>query len=569
MKDQKLRWVLLGYVLLTILLTYPLGFRLTELMLEAGTGEDAYASIWNIWWIKKALLDLKTDPYITDFIFYPDGTNLALHTLPLPGSILGAILSAIRPGLEGLFVGYNLVVLVSFVLSALGTYLLVHRLTGSRSAAFVSGIVFAFTHYRFSNTVRLHSMETGVLPFCAWALVSMVEDKKVWQGCLVGFLAALALYSSKEYFVQLLLGIFLALIYLSIREPSTIWTRRMLYPKLAGAFAFIILSLPIVIALARPGFEGEVRAMPDAKVFSADGLDFLVPNPRHPLFGSWSVVFERGLHEGREGFGLALPLVGLVLSIWAVVTGERKRAWPWAALGILFFLLSLGPVVHLGGHVTGIPSLYRGLTAIVPWLGMSGAPMRYVAGLHLTLAILVGFALTPARGTGSSRPALAALLAAALLIFETLSIPLPMTPVNVHPYYGELAANPADGGVLEIPPRDRASLLHQTVHGRKIPAVRSVYLRSPGWSLTFWQSDGLREFTDSLFRPEKTENLSSASLALLAETHRRHLLNHGIRFVALTKNEIPPAERQQALMILHEMAPQQVFEDEVLAVFQF
>jgi len=567
-KDRSPAWALLGYVALTLVLTYPIALRPTELARDVGAGADAYIFVWNIWWLDHALLDLHTNPYVTDFIFYPDGTNLALHTFPLTGSLLGAVLSHLASGLDGLLVGYNLVVLVSFVLTGLGTFLLVRRLTGSPWAAFIAGIAFAFTHYRFSNTVRLHCLETGVLAFSAWALVGFVQEKRVRWGVLVGLTSAALFYASKEYFVQLLIGILLAFVYLSIRDPRGIWTRRLIAPKVIAAGVFILLSLPLLLALWGHGLGVSTRAASDATVFSADLLDFLVPNPRHPVFGSWSEVLERQMHGGVAGFGLAVPLVAVVLAVWAVVTGDRRRTWPWAGLGIVFYLLSLGPVVRLAGYETAIPSLQRGLTALVPWLEISRTPMRFVVPMELAVAVLAGFALAPTPA-GSARRRAATAVVGALLVFETLSIPLSTTRVAVHPYYAALAARPAEGAVLELPPRDRVALLHQTVHGRKIPAVRRAYPRVPPWSLTFWESDGLRGFFDTLFRPGKTEGLTAEMRGSVLETHRRFLTAHGIRFVTVTKPEVPPAELENALSILEAMSPQHVYEDDALAAFEF
>src|ERR687885_2630955 len=72
--------VLAGYVLLTILMTNPVPFRLFT---EVPGGGDAWQHIWNLWWVKHALLDLHTNPYHTDLIYYPNGVNLYLHTIVL------------------------------------------------------------------------------------------------------------------------------------------------------------------------------------------------------------------------------------------------------------------------------------------------------------------------------------------------------------------------------------------------------------------------------------------------------------------------------------------------------
>jgi hypothetical protein len=568
MKKSDLYGAMLGYAALTILLTYPLAFRLTHLMLDAGAGEDAYIFIWNIWWLKKALLDLTSNPYVTDFIFYPDGANLALHTFPLPDTFLGMMLSFFRPGLDGLVVGYNLVILVSFFLSALGTYLLVRKLTGSHEAAFVAGLVYAFTYYRFCNTVRLHALATEVLPFCVWALAGFIEEKKLRWGILMGVFSAVAFYSSKEYFLLLLAGLFLAAIYYSIRDPRKIWTRPMLAPKLAAAASFILLSLPLIIALFSHDLGAGVRGTAHATVFSADVLDFLVPNPKHPWFESWATVIERGFHGGVNGFGLTIPLVAVVLSIWAIVTGDRKRVWPWAGLGIVLYLYSLGPVIRIGSYWTKIPSFYSGLTAVLPWLEISRTPMRAIVGVHLVAAILVGYALAP-RPKLSRRGLWATGIAVVLLVFETLSIPLRMTPVEVNPYYHQIAMAPGEGAVLDLPPKDRSALLHQMVHGRKIPAVRRVYPRPPAESLIFWESSEFRNLLDTLFRPERTEGFTEASRALVASNHRRLLTEFGFRWVTVDKWEIPPEVLGHTLSMLREMAPENVYEDADLAVFEF
>src|SRR5438105_5949431 len=72
--------VLAGFLLLTLVFVYPI---VPQMSSEIPFGGDAWQHIWNLWWIKHALLDLRTNPYHTNLLFYPDGANLYFHTLAL------------------------------------------------------------------------------------------------------------------------------------------------------------------------------------------------------------------------------------------------------------------------------------------------------------------------------------------------------------------------------------------------------------------------------------------------------------------------------------------------------
>ncbi len=65
--------VVAGFVLLTFLLTLPLGLRLSTHVVGGG---DAWQNIWNLWWVKESLLNLYTNPYHTALIYYPYGADL-------------------------------------------------------------------------------------------------------------------------------------------------------------------------------------------------------------------------------------------------------------------------------------------------------------------------------------------------------------------------------------------------------------------------------------------------------------------------------------------------------------
>jgi len=151
---------LTSYLALTLIMTFPLVTEFTTAI--PGDGFDGWQNYWNLWWVKKALLDLGTNPFFCGYVYYPTGASLYFHTL----NIFNGLLTVPAQGIFGLTVAYNFVVVFSFVVGGYGTYLLVYRLGAGRLAAFVAGLVFTFSPYHFAHLLghmQLISLEW--LPF--------------------------------------------------------------------------------------------------------------------------------------------------------------------------------------------------------------------------------------------------------------------------------------------------------------------------------------------------------------------------------------------------------------------
>ncbi|MGB8644160.1 MAG: interleukin-like EMT inducer domain-containing protein [Anaerolineae bacterium] len=121
--------VLLAYLALALVLTYPLVLQFTTHV--AGDGSDDPALAWNLWWVPHALIDLGRNPIYTDYMFYPIGLNLAFYTL----TYLNAFIAVPIQYVWGLVPAANMNLLLSFTLSGFGTYLLVKYLLRGESPA--------------------------------------------------------------------------------------------------------------------------------------------------------------------------------------------------------------------------------------------------------------------------------------------------------------------------------------------------------------------------------------------------------------------------------------------------
>lgn len=208
-----------------------------------------------------------------------------------------------------------------------------------------------------------------------------------------------------------------------------------------------------------------------ADIFSADLAGFFLPTQLHPLLGgivrraaSDSALRPDGSQwQVNKGQHLFLGYVAMALALMGLFDGRRRR-WRgtglWVLCTITFFLLTLGPSLRVAGHDMGVPGPFR-LLQMLPFFKGNRYPSRYGVMLLASIAPLVatGFrwlldrlrlTVRPGVQRPLLMPAVPALLVAALL-FEHLSIPLPLSDMTVPSIYDTIAADPRSVTVLELP----------------------------------------------------------------------------------------------------------------------
>ena len=239
--------VLGAYALLTLLLTYPLAFLLSTHL--PGDGGDTNVFVWNLWWIKKALTELRTNPYWTDYLFYPEGVSLVFHTLVPFNGLLGIPLQAF----VSLVAANNLIILVSFALSAYGTYLLIRYLGPDPLPAFIGGIIFAFCPYKFAHLLgHFNLVSTEWLPFYILALLKLTNDSKrggIYPSlsCAV-FLLLIALCDFYYLVYALIFTVLFAAYRIRINGYRAFWEQDR--HKLAAALGLFLIGFAPILTMA-------------------------------------------------------------------------------------------------------------------------------------------------------------------------------------------------------------------------------------------------------------------------------------------------------------------------------
>jgi hypothetical protein len=144
----------------------------------------------------------------------------------------------------------------------------------------------------------------------------------------------------------------------------------------------------------------------------------------------------------------------------------------WLTAGGVFFVLSLGNTLKVGGWQTGIPLPFA-LFDKLPVLHHLRAPSRFSIMLMLCLGVLLAVswtALTERISRSSARIGWTA-VASAALVAEYLAVPIPLFQAGTAPIYDRIAGEPGDFTVVEIPGVEQVGghlMYHQTVHGKRI-----------------------------------------------------------------------------------------------------
>lgn len=451
--------ILAGYSFLTLLFTYPLIFKMSTHIL--GDGFDANQFQIAFWWIEKALIELKRNPFHTDYLFYPFGTSLVFHTMTFLNGLLGIPLQQVL----GLTATVNLFNLLTFIFSSYGAFLLVRYFTHEYIGAFIGGCIFGFFPYRLINAMgTYHVLNTQWIPFYILFFWKLSRETKfsnsIWAGI---FFLATAL---NEYNYALFLCLFTALhlLYLALTERNLL-TLRFLQRLALCTGIFVGGLLPILYCAYQ-----EIRLYGDFVSSESVGVDlllFFIPSILHPVFknAAWRVsprltpylIFST-VYVGYSVLFLAC------YAIQAAKKEHRRIINFWLLSGLFFFLLSLGPYLQVNGkHLFQIGNwefsipLPHILILKIPILGGSRISGRFSVMLMLSLAVLVGYACAAlmTKITRVSHRRIAWLCAGIILLavlFEYLTFPYPhLYSQSIPQIYHDIAEEPGDFSILQIP----------------------------------------------------------------------------------------------------------------------
>jgi len=351
------------FVALSVIMTFPLVAHLANGVL--GPPGDNFEYLYKLWWFKRALFDLGVSPFHTEDVFHPVGYDLALHEMTLANISLGMPLTI----LGGETVGYNSLVLLSFVVSAFGAYLLGLYLTGGRLPALLAGVIYGFASYRMGQmgAGHLNLLGTQWLPLLILGLELTRQALDLRSSVLVGVFFALSALSSWYYapMFALAAGVYVlcrarrlrGLTHRRWRPARSTATRLWRFLLVSTLVSMVLMAPSLVHTIQQFGQREMSFSLREVDVFSASLGDWFVPNTMHPLWGRFFAGYYYGRQDVPE-YWIALSWIALglgALALWPASDhgGDarlRRLAQPLGILFIAFFVLGLGTTLHLDGE---------------------------------------------------------------------------------------------------------------------------------------------------------------------------------------------------------------------------
>jgi hypothetical protein len=486
--------VFLGFLVLAVLITAPLGFDLGGSFLA---GKFMWSHAWAMEMLGDFLrggdsfslqiMELPPDqrapwmagwpgPYAlhTELLGWPEGGTIVF--LAWFHIVLGTLLRDLLPTVGA----FNAALLLTLALAPAAAWLLARRLGAGRVGALMAGLIYGFNPYILGvlgngQVAKINHAWPALVALLAWELC---RHRRAWAVPALWVVATICLLTSPYYYVfAALLGVGIATWGLVV-QPG--WRQRGLVAVLLGVTGagMLALHLPVFehLGTREGGLLSPSTIGSDTSVYELSASLGTLLLPRQ-LSYTGGVLIPGETHVAY--LGLATLLLA-ALATWA----RRDRAvlalW---AVAVAFAVLAMGRSLVLPGGAE-LPMPLGLLAGALPPLRALIFVYRgvVVACLALGLVVALGWGPLAAR-LGRRRWLLwgaPVLILLDLLLVSPAPFPLPVERLELPQIYQELAQDPRLFGIVEFP----CDLEGMEVHG----AAYAESLTDLNQRQIFWQA---------------------------------------------------------------------------------
>ncbi|MFC1662947.1 hypothetical protein ACFL04_02135 [Patescibacteria group bacterium] len=531
-KKGTILFVLALYIIATLALTYPLIKDATEKVPgQPGDVHNVLAIILN------KISDYQAQGQLSGF--FADIGSLKLGTNQLY-SYFSLIFDV--P------LGYNIFWLLSFILAGLGTYLLTrfvilntfkdtikNRIYQLELPAILAGFIFAFNPAHLAWSMGF-SGATHIqwIPFTTLFLLKTIHHQKLKYLFYTLIFFILLIYGEPHFAVFYIIFLIPLLSFYIYRNPSILYNKQIKKWLIIIAIVAVIIFLYSYRNLFQIVFsDNNYLQVPldQISAYSNDALSSIVPPKLSAIFGdTFSGI--RASFTGNTAENSGYLGLGLIILVMISLFKKYKEPLFWGFTGIGFYILSLGPFLHISGILSPkIPMPYLLFPTLVPFFNNIRSVNRLDIISYLALAIAAAFGISYLLRRIDSNKIKNAVAGLFIIIIgvEYFVVPLPTTSLEYPAFYDQLLSEPDDYSIIEIPSstsytyetqsRYRQAIHHKDVIGgldfarktpdkynqqKNTPIIRELlYLLPVGKSVNDVISYDYRQLSKTIFKQWK------------------------------------------------------------------
>lgn len=463
--------VLTAYLLLTLAMTWPVASHLSSFV--AGTGGDPWQTLWRFEDKAGAWQSAAQENQLGTFIrneFFGGGEPRLVNLSVWPWMFLYAAFGTVTT--------YNLVWLLSFILSGYAIYLLTSawrepsesRTLVGELPAFLAGVFYMFLPYHVAHAQgHFGAMQVQWIPFILLTALSLYRSFTWWKVILLWLLLTVQAWTEHHYLLWLGIGVVVCALYFHREAIAYLRSRS----HLTAIGVLILLSIVTIGFSYYPtaqlaGADDSLElGITQTIRFSSDLFSFVVPAPFHWLWGEmfnqlFSQYFTGNAAEATQFLGW-VPLLLILFFHQGIPKGHKRF---WLVIGSVFLLIALGPRLHVFGRVLSIPLPYTLIDGL-PVFSSVRAVGRAGVMVGLSAAMLLFWVLkNNLHRVGSGAVVLV------LLILEFLFAPVSLQATTLSPAY-EMAAQASGKSIIEIPAATNYTIASRALyasghHGKEV-----------------------------------------------------------------------------------------------------
>jgi hypothetical protein len=352
------------YLVIAIIFTWPLVRGLPrDIPWDLG---DSLLNCWILGWDADHLLRFLSGNihalhgFWDANIFYPEPLTLAYSEHLVAQAVQILPVYALT---HNIILCYNLLFLSTFVLSGLGTFLFVREVTGSRSAGFAAGLIYAFAPMRVPQFAHLQVISSQWMPWALYALRRYFDayDRGASRPLLLaGAGAALVAQNlSCGYFLMFFAPCVAIYVIFEVASRS-LWTDWKMWASIVvTAIGVVLVTLPFLwpyLELRRLGFPP--RSYAEVESYAADVYSYWTSPAESRLWGRVIRAFPKAEGDLFPSLSaLVLAAIGLLAGVRGAWDRSRGTAAAHPVLTVLVYVLAAGAALYalllvliLAGH---------------------------------------------------------------------------------------------------------------------------------------------------------------------------------------------------------------------------